>query len=58
MVDIDEVMLEEKVMPREYINEEGNGVTQAYLDWLKPLVGELTPMITLNTDHSKEGSNT
>lgn len=58
VVDIDEVMLEEKVMPREYINEEGNGVTQAYLDWLKPLVGELTPMITLNTDHPKEGSNT
>ena len=27
-------------MPDEYINEAGNGVTQAFLDWCAPLIGE------------------
>ncbi len=30
-----------KSMPAEFINAEGNGVTQAFLDYAKPLVGEL-----------------
>ena len=30
-----------KSMPDEFINAEGNGVTQAFLDYAKPLVGEL-----------------
>ena len=30
----------EKLMPREWINEAGNGVTQAFLDWCAPLIGE------------------
>jgi 6-phosphofructokinase 1 len=30
-----------KSMPEEFINAEGNGVTQAFLDYAKPLAGEL-----------------
>lgn len=48
-IEIEKVMMEEKVMPREYINETGNGVTEKYLEWLRPLIGEgLTPMKTFN----------
>lgn len=49
LVDIDQVMMYEKKMPDEYINEKGNGVTQAFKDWCKPLLGEEIPqMLTLN----------
>lgn len=49
LVDIDQVMMFEKKMPDEYINEKGNGVTQAFKDWCKPLLGEEIPkMLTLN----------
>ena len=30
-----------KDLPREFINEQGNGITQAYVDYAMPLVGEL-----------------
>lgn len=40
---IREVMLTERTMPEEYINEAGNGVTEAYLQWLRPLMGEELP---------------
>ncbi len=40
---IREVMLTERTMPEEYINEAGNGVTEAYLQWLCPLMGEELP---------------
>ena len=30
--------------PKNFINDEGNGVTQAFIDYLKPLVGELPVM--------------
>ena len=30
-----------KKMPDEFINAEGNGVTQAFIDYAMPLVGEL-----------------
>ena len=30
-----------KDLPREFINEAGNGITQAYVDYAKPIVGEL-----------------
>ena len=35
-----EVANVEKKIPREWINEAGNGVTQAFLDWCAPLIGE------------------
>ena len=28
-------------MPEEFINESGNGVTPAFVEWLRPLVGEM-----------------
>jgi 6-phosphofructokinase 1 len=28
-------------MPDEFINEEGNGVTEAFIEYAMPLVGEL-----------------
>lgn len=42
---IHEVMLTERTMPAEYINEAGNGVTEAYLDWLRPLMGKPLPVM-------------
>ena len=54
LVDIDEVMMYERTMPDEFINEEGNGVTQAFLDWCRPLIGEELPdMISFNTQSGK-----
>ncbi len=48
-VDIDEVMMLEHTMPREYINAEGNGVTEAFVQWCRPLLGrELKKMIAWN----------
>ncbi len=40
LVSIDEVMMHEKTMPKEFINEEGNGVTDAFREWCRPLLGE------------------
>ena len=42
-IPIERVMLEERCVPSEFINERGNGVTQAYRDWLRPLLGEPLP---------------
>ena len=36
-------MLTEQIMPDAYINEAGNGITQAYADWLTPLMGQPLP---------------
>ena len=44
-------MLVEKKMPDEYINTAGNGVTQAFMDWCAPLIGEpLEKLISLRDD--------
>ena len=49
LVDIDEVMMYERTMPDEFINEEGNGVTEAFKEWCRPLIGgELKKMISFN----------
>lgn len=49
LADIDEVMMYERTMPDEYINEEGNGVTEAFKQWCRPLLGgELPKMISFN----------
>lgn len=49
LVDIDEVMMFEHTLPKEYINEEGNGVTKEFIDWCKPLLGrKLKKMISFN----------
>jgi len=38
---LEEVAIKAKPMPDEFINSEGNFVTDAFLDYLRPLVGEL-----------------
>lgn len=49
LVDIDEVMMYERTMPDEYINEAGNGVTEAFKEWCRPLIGvELPKMVSFN----------
>ena len=49
LVDIDEVMMYERTVPDEYINEEGNGVTESFKEWCRPLLGEELPkMISFN----------
>ena len=49
LVDIEEVMMHERTMPDAYINSEGNGVTEAFKEWCRPLLGESLPrMISFN----------
>ena len=51
LIDVNDVMLVEKKMPDEYINAAGNGVTQAFMDWCAPLIGEpLEKLISLKDD--------
>ena len=40
IVPIDEVMMHERTMPEEYINPRGNNVTEEFVKWCKPLIGE------------------
>ena len=48
LVDIEEVMLHERTMPKNYMNEAGNGVTEEFRSWCRPLIGgEFPPMILL-----------
>ena len=50
LVDIEQVMLVEKTMPAEFINAEGNGVTESFKEWCRPLLGEgLSEMIAFNS---------
>jgi 6-phosphofructokinase 1 len=49
LADIDEVMMHERTMPDEYINSEGNGVTESFKEWCRPLLGgKLPKMISFN----------
>lgn len=63
LVDIDEVMMYERIMPDKYINENSNGVTEEFVQWCRPLIGsELPKMISFNNggikDVSTDESNT
>lgn len=42
-IPIEEVMLFERTLPDEYINQEGNGVTDAFRSWARPLLGGPLP---------------
>lgn len=42
-IPIERVMLEERTLSGEFINARGNGVTEAYRAWLKPLLGSPLP---------------
>ena len=49
LVDIDEVMMYERTVPDEYINADGNGVTESFKELCRPLLGEALPeMISFN----------
>lgn len=49
LAEIDEVMMHERIMPDEYINKEGNGVTESFKEWCRPLIGDrLIKMISFN----------
>lgn len=43
MVPVEEVMLYEKTIPKEYMNERGNDVTEAFAQWCRPLIGQEIP---------------
>lgn len=45
-IPIEQVMLEERVMPDAFINSAGNDVTDAFVEWCRPLIGEpLRPFV-------------
>ena len=46
LVDIAQVMLHERKMPPEFINQAGNGVTAAFMDWCRPLLGGPLPRMS------------
>lgn len=39
LIPINEVMMYEKALPKEFINERGNYVTEGFIEWCKPLIG-------------------
>lgn len=39
MIPIEEVMLYEKSVPQEYINDRGNDVDEKFVRWCRPLIG-------------------
>lgn len=43
LVPIEEVMLGERTLPEEYLNEAGTDATQAFVDWCRPLIGPELP---------------
>lgn len=45
LIDVKKVMLFEKPFPKGYINEAGNGVTEEFMDWCRPLIGEPLPKL-------------
>ncbi len=50
--DIDQVMMHERKMPDAFINAGGNGVTEEFMDWCRPLIGGPLPqMLSLNRPH-------
>lgn len=47
LVPLKEVAQKTKLVPKEFINQEGNGVTEKFIEYAKPLVGELPPVSRL-----------
>lgn len=43
LADLDDIANQEKLLPKEYINAAGNGVTRAFLDYARPLIGDPLP---------------
>lgn len=45
LFDVHDVMLFERKLPDAFINAEGNGVTEAFMDWCRPLIGPALPAL-------------
>lgn len=55
MIPIKEVMMYERIIPDEYINERGNDVTETFVRWCRPLIGpELRDFIDFKEEYEKE----
>lgn len=51
LIPIEEVMMNERVMPETYINSRGNDITDDFVEWCKPLIdGELPEMISFKDE--------
>ena len=51
LIPVEEVMLHERVIPGEYINERGNDITESFVQWCRPLIdGELPEMVSFKDD--------
>ena len=51
LIPIEEVMLNERVMPEDYINERGNDITESFARWCKPVIdGDLPEMISFKEE--------
>ncbi len=51
LIPIEEVMLNERVMPEEYINERGNDISDEFVTWCRPLIdGELPEMVSFKDE--------
>ncbi|HDN79223.1 MAG: 6-phosphofructokinase [Chloroflexi bacterium] len=46
LVELEKVANVERHMPDEYINQEGNFVTEAFIEYARPLIGEPLPLYT------------
>lgn len=45
LLPLEQVMLEERHVPDAFINERGNGVTESFLTWCRPLIGDPLPRL-------------
>ena len=45
LADIQQVMMTERKLPEEFINAEGNGITEAFKEWCRPLLGSPRPKL-------------
>ena len=48
---LSDVAIKAKPMPDEFINEKGNGVTKEFIEYIRPLIGEL-PVYSVFENHS------
>jgi ATP-dependent phosphofructokinase / diphosphate-dependent phosphofructokinase len=44
---LSDVAVRAKAMPRDYINERGNDVTEKFMDYIRPLISDLPEFVTL-----------
>lgn len=52
-VPLEEVAVSAKPMPLDYFNAEGNHVSQKFIDYIKPLAGDLPEFVTLEKLYAK-----